>query len=215
MDIITPFVPPRLLHIIKYFNENGPKELTSVASLQYIYSLPAYISSLPAYRFCELVLRPVIDINAYRDFLVHFIQKFSCVGLLLDGKCCKYIQSHCIYKDSTQIIRVVNVPKEFQIVKRQFLAHVMCTTTEITEPCNQYIIEDVSQKALQFVDGFTTVISKDVRLMDVIDIDIRRVTKALYFQDEELSMIFRDFFFSNDRNHFIDQLIEAGYEDWL
>lgn len=208
MAIITPYVPPRLAYIIDYFKENGPRELISIASLH-------YIPSHPTYRFCELVLQPVVDATEYRDFLVHFIQKFSCVGLLLDSKHGKYIESYSIHDDLTRIIRVVNVPNEFQTVKRQFLAHTACSASELMSPCNQYIIEDVSQKALQFVDGYTTVISKGTRLMDVIDIDIRRVSKALCFQDEELSMIFRDFFFSNDRNQFIDDLIETGYEDCL
>ena len=118
MAIITPYVPPRLAYIIDYFKENGPRELTSGASLH-------YIPSLPTYRFCELVLRPVVDINVYRDFLVHFIQKFSCVGLLLDGKECKYIQSYSIHGDLTRTIRVVNVPNEFRTVKRQFW-HMWC-----------------------------------------------------------------------------------------
>lgn len=196
-------------HIVDYYNENCPTALRVNSVVAHVYDKNSI------YQFVEVVLNvDTSEIYDYREFIVDFLSRFPCVGIRILGtiRAVKYITSN-----TSTIWSVASVSPDFNSILGQFLTCVECYTSNINKPCNPYVIEDVSYHSIDFFkkDRNVVIISKHARLLDISDIDVSKVSKVISFEDRNIWEICRTFYKTRDRNKFIDQLIEGGYEEWL
>ena len=115
---------------------------------------------------------------------------------------------------------VNDVPKIYSEVSGQCGWALRCGVDDIGEWKKVRIDGDVSVELIQEMSDveFYLFMDQESRILGLGDIRfscMERINRICLPGNVKLGYILREFYEKRDRNHFIDQLIEAGYEEWI
>ena len=202
--------------VTEYFDANCPLSLYNKCELACVEPQPRqFPANAQMYSFAKIILNvKVAAIGNHYDFLVDFLTRYPCVGIRIPGIC---VGSRDIRYTSDSIWSVVWLSPNYDSVLSQFLSCVQCGASLINIPYSPYVIGDVSLHEIDFnkQDRNVVIISNKARLLDIGDIDIELISKIIQFENNDVWRICNNFYHTRNRNQFIDDLLEAGYEEWI
>ena len=159
--------------------------------------------------------RIAIDERSVNDQIVAFLKKYSFIKF-------DNWASYVFAVDHANRIANIGVSNYsgYDEVAEQCLWARECRVDDIGAWKRVCIIGDITVDQIHEMSDvlFYLDMAPERRILGLGDIqisDIERIRRLLSFENKSIGTFINEFYAKRDRNHFIDQLIEAGYEDWI